>query len=239
MNNTLLGLHHVTAIAGDPQRNVDFYAGILGLRMVKKTVNFDDPYTYHLYYGDEIGRPGTLLTFFPWSSQAHRGTRGTGQLTVFSFSIPRDAKAFWMDRLKNAHINFSDPVERFDEEVITAMDHDDLSLNWSRLQTIPVHPGENGIIPAKHAILGFHSVTLSEANNAITSDFLTSTLGFRRAGEAGNRSRFEAGEGGSGTIIDVLHRPEIPRGFMASALFIMSRGGHLTMRHSSLSAIYY
>src|ERR1043166_6329955 len=124
MKQNILGIHHVTAIAGDAQKNLDFYVGVLGLRMVKKTVNFDDPYTYHLYYGDDVGHPGTLLTFFPWSSQGHRGRRGTGQLAVYSFSIPHDAVGFWIDRLKQMNINFSGPAKRFGEEVITGMDHD-------------------------------------------------------------------------------------------------------------------
>ena len=214
MNNTLLGIHHVTAIAGDPQQNVDFYAGILGLRMVKKTINFDDPYTYHLYYGDEVGLPGTLITFFPWSSHAHRGTKGTGQLTVFSFSVPRDAMGFWMDRLQRNHISFGDPIVRFGEEVLTAMDHDGFQFELIASQHDTRSSWENGDVPGKYAIRGFHSVTLSETNDAGTPDFLRASLGFRRSGEEENRSRFEVGGGGSGTIVDILLRPDVMPGYM-------------------------
>jgi glyoxalase family protein len=182
MNNLLSGIHHVTAIAGDPQQNVDFYAGILGLRMVKKTVNFDDPYTYHLYYGDEVGHPGTLITFFPWSSHAHRGTKGTGQLTVFSFSVPRDAMKFWMDRLERNHISFGDPVLRFGEEVITAMDHDGFQFELVASQEDDRSGWNNDDIPEAYAIRGFHGVTLSETKEAGTPDFLTTMLGFRPVG---------------------------------------------------------
>ena len=214
MNNTLLGIHHVTAIAGDPQRNVDFYAGILGLRMVKKTVNFDDPHTYHLYYGDEEGRPGTLLTFFPWSEQAHLGKMGTGQLTVFSFSIPQEAMGFWIDRLKHHRINYSGPVKRFEEEVLTAMDHDGFQFELVASHQDHRPSWENDIIPSQYTIRGFHSVTLSESIATPTADFLTAPLGFRRVAESGERARFEIGKGGSGTFVDILSQPDTDRGYM-------------------------
>ena len=99
MKNKTAGIHHVTAIATDPQENLDFYTEVLGLRLIKTTVNFDDPGTYHLYYGDESGQPGTAMTFFPWPG-ARRGTRGVGQATVTSFSAPEGAIGFWIDRLK-------------------------------------------------------------------------------------------------------------------------------------------
>ena len=115
MTHKVRGIHHVTAIAGDPQQNVDFYAGILGLRMVKKTVNFDDPGTYHLYYGDEQGGPGTILTFFTWpGSHVAKGRAGNGQLTVISFSIPAKAMGYWTERLKSHNVEHSEPSSRFD-----------------------------------------------------------------------------------------------------------------------------
>jgi len=105
LDKLISGIHHVTAIAGDPQANIDFYAGILGLRMVKLTVNYDDPTTYHLYYGDEVGHPGTILTFFPWPN-APRGRLGTGQLTSTSFSIPEKSLPYWMSRLRDNKAGF-------------------------------------------------------------------------------------------------------------------------------------
>src|SRR3954452_12390326 len=98
MEKKLLGIHHITAIAGQPQQNVDFYAGVLGLRLVKVTINFDDPGTYHLYYGDGVGHPGTIMTFFPWPG-APRGRKGTGQVTATAFAVPQDAIAYWIERL--------------------------------------------------------------------------------------------------------------------------------------------
>src|SRR5947207_15373534 len=111
----MAGIHHVTAIAGNAARNLAFYTGTLGLRLVKKTVNFDDPFTYHFYFGDEIGRPGTLLTFFPWSEQGHRGRKGVGQVTVYSFSIPQNSIAFWTERLKRHTVSHTHLGRRFGE----------------------------------------------------------------------------------------------------------------------------
>ena len=127
MSKGILGIHHVTAIAVEPQENVDFYAGILGLRLVKQTVNYDDPGTYHLYYGDGQGHPGTIMTFFPWPG-ARRGQRGTGQVTVTSFSVPEGSFGYWTERLKKHDIAFEDPVRRFDEEVLTLLDDPDTRL---------------------------------------------------------------------------------------------------------------
>ncbi len=118
MEKHILGTHHVTAIAGDPQRNTDFYAGVPGFRLVKLTVNFDDPTTYHLYYGDEVGRPGTILTFFPWPD-APRGRLGSEQLTTTSFSIPDGSIAFWVDRLQGKGVLFEGPTRLFGEEVLS------------------------------------------------------------------------------------------------------------------------
>src|ERR671936_179860 len=121
----ILGIHHVTAIASDPQKNIDFYTQVLGLKLVKLTVNFDDPETYHLYYGDEIGRPGTILTFFPWPS-APKGRRGTGQVTVTAFAVPVGALDFWIDHLAKSDVDFDAPLRRFDEDVLTIYDPDGL-----------------------------------------------------------------------------------------------------------------
>ena len=126
--NQVSGIHHVTAICSNPQKNIDFYTKLLGLRLVKLTVNFDDPTTYHLYYGDEIGHPGTILTFFPWSG-APKGYRGTGQAITTSFLVPPDSIDFWKDRLKNNDICFEGPIKRFDneEQVIRLYDPDGLA----------------------------------------------------------------------------------------------------------------
>src|SRR5271168_2594538 len=116
MNKQILGIHHITAIAGDPQTNLDFYSGILGLRLVKLTVNFDDPGTYHLYYGDGVGTPGTIITFFPWP-KAPRGRHGTGQVTAASFAIPPDALDYWIERLAEKGVAHQTALSRFGEPV--------------------------------------------------------------------------------------------------------------------------
>ena len=202
------GLHHVTAIASEPQRNIDFYMGFLGLRLVKLTVNFDDPETYHLYYGDGIGRPGTIMTFFPWP-RGTRGKQGTGQLTTTSFSIPQDSVDFWANRLKKKHISFEGPDRRnSDERIFTFSDPDGLWLE------LVAHPGatdrrgwEEGPVPHQYAIRGFHSVTLTEEDSQRTSELLTSTLGFRLLREDENRLTYEVGQGGPGALVDILRRP--------------------------------
>ena len=127
MDMKIAGLHHVTAIASDPQRNLDFYVGLLGLRFVKRTINFDDPGTYHFYFGDRCGTPGTILTFFPWPG-VRRGIRGTGQIESTAFAISPDSIDFWLDRFKQQHVTAERASLRFAEEVIRFTDPDGLSL---------------------------------------------------------------------------------------------------------------
>ncbi|MGI0091546.1 MAG: ring-cleaving dioxygenase [Nitrososphaerales archaeon] len=212
----ILGIHHVTAIAGDPQRNIDFYTRILGLRLVKLTVNYDDPDTYHLYYGDKTGHPGTILTFFPWPG-APRGRRGTGQATVTSFLIPEDSVAYWLDRLKQNNVKFEEPARRFknEEECITFFDPDDLKLELiasSAAGNGKYTPWEKTPVPERNAICGFHGITLSEEGYERTASLLKDTMGFRLVREEGERFRYEAGEGGASTYVDLLCQPALPRG---------------------------
>jgi glyoxalase family protein len=194
----ILGIHHVTAIASDPQKNIDFYTQILGLRLVKLTVNFDDPTTYHLYFGDEIGRPGTILTFFPWP-KAPKGHRGTGQVITTSFLIPKHSMNYWLDRLKNQKIPVHGPTKRFGdtEEVLTLYDPDGLELelvaNRSAEQRT-ANVWKEGPISIEHAIRGFHSVTLSEVGYEYTAHVLTNELGFKFIGQDGSRFRFQISE---------------------------------------------
>ena len=133
MNSKIPGLHHVTAIASDPQRNLDFYVGLLGLRFVKRTVNFDDPGTYHFYFGDRRGTPGTILTFFPWPG-ARRGIRGTGQVEATAFAIPPDSIGYWLERLKQQHVTAEKTSTRFGEEVIRLIDPDGLLIELIAVQ---------------------------------------------------------------------------------------------------------
>lgn len=195
------GIHHVTAISGEPQRNVDFYVGVLGLRMVKKTVNFDDPKTYHLYYGDGGGNPGTIMTFFPWAN-APGGTQGTGQLTVTSFSVPEDSLDFWEARLSENGTTPGEPETRFGNAVLPFSDPDGMRLELVANRDSR-EPWEEGTVPAHNAVRGFHDVTLTVANPDRTSEILTKHLGFRESSSETGRTRFEAGEGGPGNLVDV------------------------------------
>lgn len=213
----IYGIHHVTAIAGDPQRNVDFYTSVLGLRLVKLTVNFDDPTTYHLYFGDELGRPGTILTFFPWSD-APRGHRGTGQLVATSFLISEKSIDYWKTRLKNNHLTVSGPSKRFDEQVLSFYDQDGLELELvahSSAQEREVNVWDGGGIPSDHAIRGFYSVAISEEGFERTADILTEQLGFSFVGQEKSRFRYKIqGSETGASIVDVLCLPYTPSGYI-------------------------
>ena len=213
------GIHHVTAVASDPQQNVDFYVGILGLHLVKRTVNFDDPGTYHLYYGDAAGSPGTIMTFFAWPG-APRGQVGTGQVSVTSFSIPSAGTGYWHDRLSGHATAVDEPRARFDEQVIAFADPDGLPLELvapARGDERPGWPG--GPVPERYGIRGFHSVTLAERGlneGARTTRLLTDALGFRPIAEAENRGRYALGAGGPGALVDVLSLPDAAAGQIAA-----------------------
>jgi glyoxalase family protein len=215
MNPSISGIHHVTAIAGAPQPNVDFYVGLLGLRMVKLTVNFDDPGTYHLYYGDAQGRPGSVLTFFPWPG-APRGARGTGQATETAFSVPSGSLQFWSKRLHDAGVENQGPFGRFGDQVLRLTDPDGLEIEIIAAEREDRRaPWERGSVLGEHAIRGFHSVTLTEAEPKATATLLQEALGFRRVAEAENRVRYEIGEGGPGTTVDVMREPRARRGLVS------------------------
>lgn len=191
----ILGIHHITAIAGNPQKNIDFYTGFLGLRLVKLTVNFDDPTTYHFYYGDDIGRPGTILTFFPWQYMP-KGFKGTGQVVTTSFLIPESATEYWVNRLKNHGIDFTGPIKRFDneEQVITFYDTDGLELELVAHKIAEErknHVWKKGPIPEDYATRGFYSATLSLEGYERTAALLTENMGFSKIKNEGNRFRFE------------------------------------------------
>ena len=197
---SVLGIHHVTAIASDPQRNLDFYAGLLGLRLVKRTVNFDDPETYHLYFGDDVGNPGSIMTFFPWPG-AKRGRQGTGQVAVTSFAVLPRALGFWVERLVHHGITYQGPTR----QVISFKDPDGLMLE------IVAHPGAEARsawgdapgIAREHAIRGFHGVTLWAEQGDDTERALVDTLGFHPVREEGATRRFAVGDAGPGTLVDV------------------------------------
>ncbi len=210
---TISGLHHVTAIAGDPQRNLDFYAGVLGLRLVKRTVNFDDPGTYHFYFGDAMGSPGTILTFFPWAG-VPRGTRGTGEVQATSFAVPASSVSFWIDRLRASHVAAERATERFGEEVVRFADPDGMGLELIATTPLPkVAPWDKSGIPEEFAIRGLHSVTGALEGYERTAALLTDVLGYRLHSQDQNRFRFAIGDGKDpGQILDLLCTPDNHRG---------------------------
>ncbi|HEX3747444.1 MAG TPA: ring-cleaving dioxygenase [Bryobacteraceae bacterium] len=208
MNKQISGIHHITAIAGDPQTNINFYAGLLGLRLVKLTVNFDDPTTYHLYYGDGVGHPGTILTFFPWPS-APKGRRGAGQVTGTAFAIPADAIDFWSDRLAAHGVAVEGPFDRFGEKVLAFSDPDGMGVELIATAAAPADRAyDAGPVPLKFAIRGFHSATLSEADRAATASLLADTMGFELVAQDDNRFRYAAASNESARFLDVLDVPK-------------------------------
>ncbi len=217
------GIHHVTAIASDPQRNVDFYAGVLGLRLVKRTVNFDDPTNYHFYFGDELGNPGTLLTFFPWPD-ARRGRQGAGQAAVTSFGIVPASLGFWIERLLRHRVEFEQPVTRFDDErVITFKDPDGLLLELVAHARVEQSGSDRmdrlaDPIPSAWAIRGLYSITLWQDGHQSTSEILTGQLGFKLAREQGSIFRYTSANSSPGSIVDLRIVPGLWRGVMGAGV---------------------
>jgi glyoxalase family protein len=211
------GIHHVTAIASDPQPNLDFYVRFLGLRLVKRTVNFDDPGSYHFYYGDETGRPGTLLTFFPWPG-ARRGRHGAGQVTLTSFAVPYGSHGFWRDRARRFGVEAAgEDHERFGESVLRLHDGDGLAIEL--IASIDADPGtqsDGADIPYEFGIRSLHSATLSETAGDRTAELLAGTMGFREIAREGSRIRYAAGDGGPGALIDIAVDPDSRHGLQGA-----------------------
>lgn len=215
MENKILGLHHITAIAGNAKRNHDFYTKILGLRMVKKTVNFDDPYTYHFYFGDEVGTPGNILTFFPWSG-VKQGRNGTGMATAIGYSVPKDSLSFWADRFERHGVSHNVPQDRFGEQYLSFRDPDGLDIELIAGQEEDARkPWETEEVKASVALKGFHSVTLSLKGIQHTAEILTSIFGYRLLKQEGNRYRFVTDAVEGANIVDLLEQPSVPAGINA------------------------
>jgi glyoxalase family protein len=216
MEKTIAGLHHVTAIASDPQRNLDFYVGLLGLRFVKRTVNFDDPGSYHFYFGDNRGTPGTILTFFAWPG-ARRGIRGTGQIEATALAISRDSIGYWLERCKQQHVA-AEKISRFGEEAIRFTDPDGLLLELIASNSpARVEPWPDSPIPAEHALHGFHSVSAALEGYERTARLLTDTFGYRLIEESGNRFRFASPDDSAPAgIVDLLCMPDTETGRVAA-----------------------
>jgi glyoxalase family protein len=203
----LHGLHHITAMAGDPQKNVDFYVGVLGLRLVKKTVNFDDPGTYHLYYGDQVGSPGTILTFFPWPGARH-GKAGVGAATRLAFQVRSGSLPYWINRLQGKGISSIKTRKRFKQESLEFCDPDGIALEIIETENPrSVKPWVGSDVPLEHALHGFSGVTLTLLEKNKTADLLMEVMGAQFDGEDGEYTRYSLGDGAQSTKIDLIEEP--------------------------------
>ncbi|MCR9016334.1 ring-cleaving dioxygenase [Aquiflexum gelatinilyticum] len=205
MSPLISGIHHITAIAGNPQKNLDFYTGILGLRLVKKTINFDAPDVYHFYFGDELGAPGTVFTTFPFEG-ARKGTKGTGELTYTAFSISVDALGFWMDRLAKFNIPISTPLTRFGDKLIRFEDHDGMGIELIANDNDDRKGWTYGNIPLKYSIRGFYGATLNLKAKELTANLLTQFMDYRFIGDESGRFRYGT-KGEPGDIVDIVIDP--------------------------------
>jgi glyoxalase family protein len=208
----LAGIHHVTAISGRAHRNLDFYTGTLGMRLVKKTVNFDDPGTYHLYYGDEVGHPGTILTFFPWED-ASAGRSGVGLTHQTAFRVSAGSLGYWTHRFIEKNVAHEALERRFSERVLAFTDPDGMRLALVGVADAGAETAwSNGDIPAEHAIRGFHGVTLLLDDVAATGAILSGVLGFGKAGTEGVVTRYHADDAGVGAVVDLHEAKGFLRG---------------------------
>jgi glyoxalase family protein len=216
---SIKGLHHVTAVARDPQRNLDFYRNVLGQRFVKRTVNFDAPDTYHFYFADEVGTPGSVLTFFAWPT-VRKGVRGNGETNVVAYNVPVGSLEFWQARLEENGVKTGPVDERFGEKVLPFSDPDGMRVELVEVESLPgVRFWEDGPIPEAYALRGFHSVTLWLDEVEPTSEVLVNQMEYQAAGQEGNRFRFIGDTDEPGHILDILHRPgKAQAGFGAGSI---------------------
>ncbi|SMB98839.1 Glyoxalase/bleomycin resistance protein/dioxygenase [Hymenobacter roseosalivarius DSM 11622] len=215
MSDHILGLHHITAISSDAQRNYDFYTKVLGRRFLKKTVNFDDPSTYHFYFGDEVGSAGTILTFFPWQNMTP-GRRGTGQATEIGYSVPEGSFDFWLKRFEQYNLTFNKPNEKFGEPYLTFLDPDGLKLELTVAKNPdPRTPWTTPEVSADVATKGFHNVTLTLASIKGTAEILTDVFGYKLVEQHVNRYRFATDAVPGAAIIDLVEAPGEARGHVA------------------------
>jgi glyoxalase family protein len=212
MAESVHGLHHITAIAGDPVENLEFYTRVLGLRLVKKSVNQDAPDTYHLFYADEAGSPGTDLTFFPWPAMGP-ARPGIGLAVEVPFAIPRGSLAYWQSRLAEANVKTGDLTERFGETVLPFDDPHGLKLALVEIDPgRPFAPWAHSPVPPEHQLIGMHAARLWVGSLGPTEAFLTQVLGFEQLGAENGWRRFGVDGGGSGNLVEVKALPGERRG---------------------------
>jgi glyoxalase family protein len=216
MDNKILGLHHITAIAGNPKRNLDFYTKVLGQRFVKRTVNFDDPGTYHFYFGNETGTPGTVLTFFPWQN-VRQGYNGTGMATNIGYSVPDGSLEFWTHRFKQFGVKHEEAGEKFGEKHLSFQDPDGLKLDLVVAKNEDTRkPWETDEIKSTVATKGFHSVTLTLRRLEPTIEVLTDILGYHLLKQEGNHYRFVTDAIDNANVVDLIIAPDVPAGLNAA-----------------------
>jgi glyoxalase family protein len=214
MKPLISGIHHITAIAGNAQSNIDFYTGILGLRLVKKTINFDAPDVYHFYFGDELGTPGTVFTTFPFTG-ARIGTKGSGELTYTAFSVSNHALDFWIERLKKYRFPISNVQTRFGERVIRFEDHDGMGIELIANDRDERKGWTYGNIPLQYSIRGFYGATLQLNDHVPTAELLTRHMDYQFLGEENGRYRYGTA-GNPGDIIDIVVAPNLRRGVQSA-----------------------
>jgi glyoxalase family protein len=224
-NPAVHGIHHVTMLAGDPQANLLFYMGVMGMRLVKRSVNQDDPGTYHLFYADGAGTPGTDITFFPRRGMAP-GRRGVGQVVEVALAVPAQGLQYWRDRLAERDVALTEEMTRFGEPSLPFQDPDGLRLALVGIEEDrPFEPWDASPVPQEHQIRGVHTVRILERVSSPTERLLEETLGFRRVAEDEGWSRWAAGDGkadkGSGTYVELKEAPQAP----------LSRWGAGTVHH--------
>ncbi|MDB5026050.1 MAG: ring-cleaving dioxygenase [Mucilaginibacter sp.] len=215
MNDTIKGIHHITAIAGNAKKNYDFYTRVLGLRLVKKTVNFDDPHTYHFYYGDKVGTPGTILTFFPWEGITP-GRRGARQVTEIGYSVPENSLDFWLKRFEDNHVTYNKPSEKFGEQYLSFVDPDGLKIEL----TVPENPDNRAPWTTKevglaNATRGFHHITITSNKIEATAKILTDVFGYKLLAQYVNRYRFITNAVDQAAIVDLVEVPSEIAGHVA------------------------
>ena len=215
MENKINGLHHITVLASDPQQNYDFYTKVLGMRFVKKTVNFDAPDVYHLYYADEVGTPGTVLTFFPFPN-ARRGKRGVGEAAIVSFSIPKNSLEFWIERLSKYDVQFEGPSEKFGYQYISFLDPDGMQIELVEDEVENLIGWETSEVKREVSIKKFFGTTLYLDDSDATEELLKTVFGFQLLEEEGSIKRYLTGEGKHEAKIDIVVNPNGVRGMQSA-----------------------
>ncbi|MGN7165513.1 ring-cleaving dioxygenase [Paenibacillus cellulositrophicus] len=256
MSKKTMGIHHITAIVGHPQENVDFYAGVLGLRLVKKTVNFDDPGTYHLYFGNKGGKPGTIITFFPWAN-AYQGKIGDGQVGVTSYVVPVGAMPFWEKRLEQFQVPFT-KMQRFGETYLTFDDPHGLHLEIVEREEGEPNAWSFGGVTADVAIKGFGGATLYSAHPEQTADLLENVMGLELIGKEGDLARYRStadignvidlklvssgrGQMGVGTVHHIAWRAKDDQDQLDWQSYVADNGYHVThvRDRNYFNAVYF